>query len=432
MSEYFVKKISDNPDICVTVPGSKSITNRALLLGALAKGKTILRNVLFSEDSRAFIDSLMSLGFDLKVLENENTVEIEGLGGALPSTKASINVGKAGTAARFLTAYLAIFGDDIHIDSHPQMAQRPMDELYTALIEIGACIERHEKSFPIDIKKGSFPDYDSEVLIHLNIDKSSQYLSGLLMILPLKFKKSTIILTGNRKARSYVLMTEQMMNQFGFSGRIESKDENTYIITGGDYKCKDYAIEPDISSACYFYALAALTGGRCKVNYIRKDSLQGDMKFIYILEKMGCKLTWEDSLILYGPKNGILTGIEADFSDFSDQSLTMAAIAPFCESPVRVYGISHIRGQESDRIKAIHDILNFLGLRCDMDEDSFTVYPGAINGGEVETYDDHRVAMSFTVLGLKTGNIIIKNPECCYKTFEGFYDIIDRLIENNK
>lgn len=453
MTEYKVKKYLKD-DIVAEVPGSKSITNRALLLAAMADGTSRLEGAAFSEDSVHFLNALKELGFTAQVDEKKCSVVIEGHGGKIPNKNAKLYVGSAGTAARFLTAFTAMGDGEYILESSDQMRKRPMRELLVALESLGAEFTwlEDEYTFPMKVKGilyGRNSDINSakksqmnlngviaDKLIEpkqvdLNIDRSSQFLSALLLVLPIAFDDVTIKMTGTRQARSYVEMTEQMMKQFGHTG-IEKLAGDCYRVRGMKYTALNYNIEPDVSAACYFYALAAATGKRAMVKRMRKDSLQGDMKFIDLLEKMGCEVRWdkdkENNLWLKGP-DGKLKGIEVKMSDFSDQALTLAAIAPFADSKVTITGISHIRGQESDRIKVIVDELTKMGISCNELTDGVEIYPGTPKNVEIETYNDHRVAMSFAVTGLAGDGMTILNPECCKKTFAGFFDEIDRLEE---
>lgn len=432
MDTYEVGQLKDCPDIRVTVPGSKSITNRALLMAAMAQGETTLSGVLFSDDSRYFLQALQDLGFVVEIDEENKSVKVEGLGGRIPKEKAEIYVGSAGTAARFLTAFVAMAEGTFLLKSSPQMQKRPMKELLDALRELGAdirCMEQ-EDTFPMEIT-GIGTNCNEVREISLNIDRSSQFLSALLMTAPLRFKNLRICLTGQRSARSYVEMTEQMMKQFGHPG-VTRVDENCYEVSLATYEAKDYPIEPDVSAACYFYGMAAITGGRACVPYMRQDSLQGDMKFLSVLEKMGCKLYWQEgNLYLQGPETGKLQGIDVDLSDFSDQTLTLAAIAPYANAPVTVRNVGHIRGQECDRINAIETNLTKMKVRCDVREDGVTIYPSQPQPAEVETYDDHRVAMAFALTGLRAEGIVITNPKCCKKTFENYFEVLDKVLEDN-
>lgn len=453
MTEYKVKKYLKD-DIVAEVPGSKSITNRALLLAAMADGTSRLEGAAFSEDSVHFLNALKELGFTAQADEKKCSVVIEGHGGKIPNKNAKIYVGSAGTAARFLTAFTAMGDGEYILESSDQMRKRPMRELLVALESLGAEFTwlEDEYTFPMKVKGilyGRNSDINSakksemnlngviadKVIepkqVDLNIDRSSQFLSALLLVLPIAFDDVTIKMTGTRQARSYVEMTEQMMKQFGHTG-IEKLAGDCYRVRGMKYTALNYNIEPDVSAACYFYALAAATGKRAMVKRMRKDSLQGDMKFIDLLEKMGCEVRWdkdkENNLWLKGP-DGKLKGIEVKMSNFSDQALTLAAIAPFADSKVTITGISHIRGQESDRIKVIVDELTKMGISCNELTDGVEIYPGTPKNVEIETYNDHRVAMSFAVTGLAGDGMTILNPECCKKTFAGFFDEIDRLEE---
>lgn len=434
MDSYKVRKIQNKPDICVEVPGSKSITNRALLMAAMSDGRTVLDGVQFSEDSTHFLEALESLGFNVEADKDICRVTIEGLGGKIPKDYGDIYVGSAGTAARFLTSFAAM-GDGVYrIDSSEQMKKRPMKELFIALEQLGAHFEwiEEEYSFPVkvysigyNISEGT-EELREKADIELDIDRSSQFLSALLMTSPLRFKKTRIHLTGKRSARSYVAMTEQMMKQFGHRG-VEKVDNDTYEVEKGEYKSQMYHVEPDVSAACYFYAMAAVTGGRARVKHMVKESLQGDMKFIGLLKDMGCSIFWNETLELTGPPDGKLKGISADMSDFSDQALTLAAIAPFASDRTEIKGVGHIRGQESDRLNVIATELGRMGIRCEEKEDGVIIYPGMPKPCKVNTYNDHRVAMSFAVTGLMAEGIEILNPSCCSKTFASYFDVFDKI-----
>ena len=435
METYLVKTVKKPVDIAVEVPGSKSITNRALLMAAMGNGESVLHGVLFSDDSKHFLQALKDLGFVLEIDEEKCIVRIMGQGGAIPKKEAKVYVGSAGTAARFLTAFLAM-GDGVYeVDSSEQMKKRPMKELLIALEQLGAKIsyQGEEYTFPMTITgigKSRVGTDKEAAAIELNIDRSSQFLSALLMVAPIRFSSLRILLTGSRSARSYVEMTEQMMKQFGHPG-VKRLSENCYETVAGLYMAQDYQIEPDVSAACYFYAMAAVTGGSAMVRRMRRDSLQGDMKFLKVLEQMGCTLIWKESvseveqLYLKGPEK--LKGIEVSFSDFSDQALTMAAIAPYADAPVTIRGIAHTRGQESNRVAVIHTELERMGIRCEETEDSITIYPGKLHGAQIKTYDDHRVAMSFALTGLCTENVVIENPDCCKKTFPEYFTVLEQI-----
>lgn len=426
----------------VVVPGSKSITNRALLMGALAEGKTILRGVLFSEDSRVFMQALQDIGFRVEIEETEKVVTIEGLGGRLPVTGPGgkdpgrtadsgaglrkVYVGSAGTAARFLTALLALSGQEFVVEASEQMKKRPMEPLLRALKKLGACFEYLEKpySFPFRIcgREEKNPDY-----VELNIDASSQFLSALLLCGVMCREGITTRLTGTRSARAYVGISMDMMEQFGC--RTEQLDENTYrVLPGQRYRSGEYQIEPDVSAACYFYALAAVTGGEAKVKHVHRTTTQGDIQFVDVLEKMGCLVREEaDGIVVTGNRDRKLTGVHVCMSDFSDQTMTLAALAPFADGDTVIDGVGHIRGQESDRIRGIVTELGRMGISCEEREDGLTIHPGTVKPSLVSTYDDHRMAMAFSLIGCRAEGIVIDNPECCKKTFENYFDILTNL-----
>lgn len=429
MEKYLVKKVSAPLNIEVDVPGSKSITNRALLMAVMGYGESELQGVLFSDDSKYFLESLQSLGFSIKINKEAKSVRILGQGGGIPKKHAKVFVGSAGTAARFLTAFLAMNDGIYEVDASEQMKKRPMKELLVALEKLGARISYIEQEYTFPMIIEGIGVHSSTAEVELNIDRSSQFLSALLMVAPLRFDELIIRLTGSRSARSYVEMTEQMMKQFGHPG-VCQMGENCYKISDGKYVAQSYQIEPDVSAACYFYAMAAITGGSAIVHHMRKDSLQGDMRFIDILQKMGCTISWTDSgqLLLSGPPKGKLKGFTASFSDFSDQALTAAAIAPYANTPVTIRGIAHTRGQESDRISVICTELARLGIQCQEHEDGVTIYPGEMHGASIQTYDDHRVAMAFAITGLCTQGVIIENPQCCRKTFPEYFDVLDSIM----
>ncbi|MBR6229018.1 MAG: 3-phosphoshikimate 1-carboxyvinyltransferase [Eubacterium sp.] len=450
MSEvYRVKPFEKAVDIDVRVPGSKSMTNRALLLAALAEGESVLRGAGMSEDSRVFMEALRTLGFDLDELSDTDgdiSIRICGCGGLLPVKKADVYVGSAGTAARFLTAMMGLSDGCYEVTSSDQMKARPMRELLEALEQLGASFSFHEEpyAFPFTVYGRRHTENTGKPLpdeIPLNIDRSSQFLSALLLCGPMVPEGFTIRLTGSREARSYVVITEHMMRQFGYPEANNDSPEqqshasvqlNQYtIIPSAVYRSRDYRIEPDVSAACYFYAMAAVSGGSARVRGVNRKNTQGDMRFLDVLEQMGCEVTEEkdgDILVSRDP-NRPLHGLTVNMSDFSDQTMTLAAVAPFADSPTVITGVSHIRGQESNRILAIVTELTRLGIRCEEREDGVEIRPGTDSSGEtlIETYQDHRMAMAFAVLGTGRPGVVIDNPGCCRKTFEQFFTVLDAL-----
>lgn len=428
--------------VITEVPGSKSITNRALLLAIMAEGRTTLRGALFSDDSRHFMSCVKELGFEAVVEEEKRMITVTGHGGAVPKREASIYVGSAGTAARFLSAYLGVSHGTYHLDASEQMCRRPMAPLLSVLTELGCRVEcgREEGHFPFTLEASGF----NKNSVTVDIGSSSQFLSALLIASVLSPEDVKLDVQGTH-GMAYIHMTERMMEQFGvtverYSFSMEEgagqhsayageEAHTAYRIKGGQaYRSLDYQIEPDVSSACYFYAMAPLLGISVQVRHVHFDSLQGDVEFLRILERMGCQLTEEAEGIRVSG-NGSFHGVEADMSACSDQAITLAALAPFADSPTTITGIGHIRHQESDRMMAIVTELEKLGIRCEMGEDFIKIYPGTPRGGLIKTYDDHRMAMGFSLIGLRTEGIVIDDPDCCRKTFENYFEVLEDVIE---
>lgn len=443
MTQYACRPLRCGGQYEVTVPGSKSITNRALLIGALAEGTTTLEGVLFSDDSRVFMKALQDIGFSVEIEEEKHRVTIMGLGGKIPgSDRADENtedgkacrrvyVGSAGTAARFLTAFLALSGQCFLVESSEQMKGRPMKPLLLALESLGAEFEYLEQPYRFPFRICGRIENDPEQ-VELNIDESSQFLSALLLSGVMCADGITIHLTGTRNARAYVGISMKMMEAFGC--QVGQLDQNTYrIFPRQEYRGRRYRIEPDVSAACYFYAIAAVTGSEVKVRHVHRDTDQGDIRFVDVLERMGCRTREEpDGIVVCGQTDVGLKGIHVDMANFSDQTMTLAAIAPFAQGETVIDGIGHIRRQESDRIHGIVTELSRMGVACEEREDGITIYPGEVKPTVVQTYEDHRMAMAFAVTGCRVDGIVIDNPGCCRKTFENYFSLLTSLDLINK
>lgn len=454
---YEVKKVNNPHDIFTTVPGSKSITNRALLIAALAKGRSVLRGVLFSDDSRYFMKALQDLGFHVQIDEKNCTVEIEGCGGEIPCVNmpssntidteydnnqkvdATIYVGSAGTAARFLTAFLGLSKGTFRVTASEQMKKRPMKELLVALEEMGSQIIYEEEPYRFPFIIGNFECKNNRVTV--DVDKSSQFLSALLISSVLLPQDFSIDIKGNH-GMAYVDMTIRMMSQFDISvektadesyRRYIKREEREQCITENvtsqnGYQARDYMIEPDVSAACYFYALSPLLKVSVKVQNVHMDCLQGDINFLKILDQMGCRLTDEvDGVLMSPPREGLLGGT-FDLSGFSDQALTLAAIAPFASSNVCIMNIGHIRYQECDRMNAIVQNLSAMGISVASEDNNIFILHGKAKGCEIETFEDHRVAMAFSLPGVLIDGIYIKNPSCTRKTFENYFKVLEEYV----
>lgn len=388
-----------NKSAVVHVPGSKSITARALLLAALADGESTLYGAQLSDDCATFIEAVKSLG--IKVDVNGTTVKVEGCGGKIPVKSASVYVGSAGTAARFITAMLALSEGEFELTSSEQMQRRPQVALISALKTLGAQFEflGEENCFPFIIRGTKEPPCE----VTVDITKSSQFLSALLMAGVLAGKPFTIKTAGSH-GMDYVNMTLDMLWSFGVN--VEEKD-GAYTVCG-KYSPKKYDIEPDVSAACYFYAMNRLLGTEIKVAGVMPRTMQGDIKFIDLIKNFD--------------------GGRVDMSAFSDQALTLAAVAPYLKNPTEIVGVAHIRGQECDRNKAIVHNLTAMGVSCEEREDGVKIYPSTPHGAEIETFGDHRVAMAFSLCGLRTDGIVIKDAEVCSKTFKEYFDTLDDLL----
>ena len=399
---YSVKNIYGkikNKNVVVQVPGSKSITARAFLLAALAKGQSTLYNAQFSDDCAVFFDCLKNLGIACEV--DGTTVKIEGCGGKLPVKSAKINVQSAGTAARFLTAFLAFSDGEFYVDSSEQLKRRPIQPLIESLTAAGATIISGNGTFPITIRGTSKPAPE----ITVDITKSSQFLSALLMA-GVCAKSGIKLNTIGNHGLDYVNMTLDMMWSFG----VTVEERNGAYTVKGEYVAKKYDIEPDISSACYFYAVNKILGTDISVKGVMPHSMQGDVKFINVLKNFN--------------------GGRVDMSTFSDQALTLAAIAPYLDCPTHICGITHLREQECDRIKAIQVNLSAMGVKCEEYADGVTIYPSEPKPAKIDTFGDHRVAMAFALTGLRTDCIEIQNAEVCSKTFKNYFEVLDKLCND--
>jgi len=418
--------INHDTKICASVPGSKSITNRALLLSMLSDCKVTLNGVLFSDDSRHFIKCVKDLGVNCVVDEENHVITIEGTSGKIPTVEGSIYVGSAGTAARFLSATLGISQGVYHIDASEQMRKRPMAPLLNSLTELGC-----EVIYPEDGLEGHFPftlksHGISKNHISINIDSSSQFLSALLIASVLSNENFTIDIEGSH-GMSYIEMTKKMMSQFGVTCN-DISSNSIQIFTNQKYHLEKYDIEPDASAAAYFYAMCPLLNIPAMVKGIHFDSLQGDVEFIKALEKMGCTANdTAEGIVVFPPSSGEYNGINIDMHAFSDQAITLAALAPFANSPTTITGIGHIRLQESDRLSAISTELGKMGIKTEEGDDYITIYPGTPKPSSVCTYDDHRMAMGFSLIGLRSEGIEILDPLCCRKTFENYFDILEEV-----
>jgi 3-phosphoshikimate 1-carboxyvinyltransferase len=426
-NDFFqVPTVSGPLNFTVVVPGSKSITNRALLIAALCENRVSLGNVLFSDDSKYFMDCLAKLGFQVARNEVSKKVDIVGHGGKIPNRQAEIYVGSAGTAARFITALLALSDGHYLVNSSPQMASRPMQPLLEPLRQLGTEFEflQTPNCLPYYLRGTEFKGGQ----VTLAASQSSQFLSALLLVGGYGKKDLEITLDGPLAARPYIEMTLKMMQDFGV--KVATEDYQRFVVPQGQkYQARDYAIEPDVSNANYFLAIAALTGGSVLVQGIQLASLQGDIRFIDILKQLGSRVEERaDGIWLQGPEGGRFPGIDIDLGAMPDQTMTLAVLAPFATSPTNIRNVGLIKFHESNRIQAIINELTRLGIRAEETETGVKIYPGSPVAADIETYDDHRMAMAFSLIGLRVPGVRIKNPGCTGKTFANYFECFSKVV----
>ena len=409
-------------DATVRVPGSKSLTNRALLIAALANGKTCLTNALFSDDSHYFTKALQTLGFDVQLDEANYSMSVTGLGGKIPAKKAELFIGNAGTAARFLSAFLTLGNGEYILDGEPRMRERPIGDLIEALNQLGVEMEAKNNCPPVEIFAKGLPGGKTRIAG----DISSQFLSALLMTAPYAQSSIEVELTTDLNSKPYVDMTISIMKDFGIE--IE-RDQYSYItIHPSAYSpITNYSIESDASAASYFFAAPAICGGMVRVENISRKSVQGDIGFLDVLTKMGCVVKeFDNSITVHRPSS--IVGIDIDMRDIPDTAQTLAAIAPFADSPTRIRGIASARVKETDRVHATCVELDRLGVRVEELEDGMTIHPvETMRSASIQTYNDHRMAMAFSLIGLRFDGVTIENPSCVSKTFPNFFEVLEML-----
>lgn len=415
----------------VSIPGSKSITNRALPIAALADGETTLTGALFSDDTRYMAAALNQLGIRVTSDPAAQSFTIVGSGGTIPAESAELFLGNSGTSVRFLAAMVALGHGSYVLDGVPRMRERPIDPLLGALkqLEVSATSLMAEGFPPIKIEAAGI--HGNSVTMAGN--KSSQYFTGLLMAAPYAQNGMTINVEGELVSRPYIEITADVMAAFGVEAEIDEDYRQFRVEAGQRYQGRVYHIEPDASGASYFFAAAAITGGEVRVDGLGIDSLQGDLDFVYILEEMGATVEVRDSeTIVRGPADGKLRGGDFDMTEVSDTAQTLAAIAPFADSPVTIRGVAHNRIKETDRISAVATELRKLGQHVEEFEDGMTITPAPVTPAEIETYDDHRMAMSFGVTGLRAPGVRILDPGCTAKTFPDYWDRLLQLTGTNR
>jgi 3-phosphoshikimate 1-carboxyvinyltransferase len=411
-------------DVAVRVPGSKSLTNRALLAAALADGTTTLTNALFSDDSRYFAGALEQLGFTVGRQAVETTLTVAGQGGRIPAAAADLFVGNAGTAARFLTAMLTLGHGRYQLDGEPRMRERPISDLLDALAQLGAHVSSPTGCPPVTVTASGLPGGRATVAG----DVSSQFLSGLLLVAPYAQAPVELVVERGLNSKPYVDLTLGVMADFGVT--VEREGYARFRVTPQRYQPREpYAIESDASAASYFFAAPAVCGGRVRVENLSRRSRQGDVGFVEVLAAMGCTVTEGDNWMeVAGPPPGALRGVEVDLRDIPDTAQTLAAVAPFASTPTVIRGIASARLKETDRVAAMCAELARLGVTVTELPDGLVIQPGAsFRPARVQTYNDHRMAMAFALVGLRVPGVEIENPGCVSKTFPNYFGVLEQL-----
>ena len=413
-------------DARVRPPGSKSLTNRAFVCAALASADrdSVVKGALEADDTTAMAVALRALGASVRAVPESENVRVTGTGGEITAADVTVDARLSGTTARFVLPLLALGRGPLRLDGAPPLRARPMADGIAALRALGAeVVEEGEPGrLPVVVRGPAVPP-TGPLRLEVAGDASSQFVSGLLMAGPMWPQGLRVTVAGPLVSRPYVDMTVAVMRAFGASVVV---DAGGWSVAPGGYQRAVYDVEPDASAASYFFAAAAICGGRVTVEGLGKDSLQGDLHFVDVLEQMGCRVERRDRSTTV-ERTGDLVGVDVDMADLSDTAQTAAVTAVFATTPTRVRGIGFIRAKETDRVGNVVRELRRCGIDADEEPDGFLVRPGRPQPATIETYDDHRMAMSFALLGLAAAGIEIADPGCVSKTFPTFWRALDGL-----
>ncbi len=410
-------------------PGSKSITNRALVCAALARGTTTLTGALDSQDTRVMVDGLATLGIGVEPDWKGATIVVRGAGGSIPSSQATLDCAASGTTIRFLAAVCSLGDGAYRLDGTPRMRKRPIGDLLEALRALGveASAESPGGCPPVAIRSGGMPGGATTV----RGGTSSQFASALAMVAPCTPLGMAIDFEGRLVSLPYLEMTRRVMADFGAACNVDGPAR--WSIPAGHYIGRDYAIEPDASAASYFLAAAAITGGSVRVDGLSRRSMQGDVDFALALEAMGCGVHWHedphtpaaDSVTVSGRAS---RGIDIDMNAISDTVPTLGVVALFADGPTTIRNVAHIRDKETDRIGDLGRELSRLGARIEERADGLTIHPAPLSAAALATYDDHRMAMSLALAGLRVPGVRILDPRCTGKTFPGYWQSLAGIV----
>lgn len=401
-----------------SVPGSKSLSNRALVVASLAEGPSRLSNILHSDDTRFMMRHLSTLGVTLHA--TDDVVEIEGTSGRFPAVNATLFCGNAGTTVRFLTALCTLVPGVQTITGDDRMQQRPIQDLVEGLLALGADVEARSGCPPVCVRSAGLRGGSISVLAH----RSSQYLSGLLMIAPYAQEAITIDVASDMVSESYVELTLEVMAAFGVV--VERPAAQRFIVPHQRYKGRAFAIEGDATSAGYWWGLAALTGSRITVANVQPSSSQGDVALLQILARMGCQVSFDRGITVQGPSSLKSPGT-VDMNRLPDGVMTLAVVAALAEGETRIVNVANLRLKESDRLAALVSELRRVGIAADELSDGIRIQGGKPHGAEIETYADHRMAMSFAILGARVPGISLRDPACVSKSYPTFFEQLEAL-----
>lgn len=416
-----INSITSNIDTKLKAPPSKSYTHRALFVAALANGKSKIIDPLISDDTNYTINCLKQLGVKIteEPIEDGIIFYIEGSGGNLKESTAPLYIGNSGTTLRFLMATASLVNGVVTIDGDEEVRKRPVKGLEDSLKRLGIAIDSNKGCPPVRISSNGI--IGGETILEPR--ESSQYLSALLIASPYARPYMKINVTGQVPSSPYVEMTLDVMGKFGI--RVQRKDFSEFYISPSKYVGQEYIVEGDFSNSSYFMAVAAIGGGRITIENLNKNSKQADKAFVDILEKMGCEVEWDNnSLTLTG---GELKGIEIDMKKSPDIVPTLAVVSAFAKGPTKIYNIETLRFKETDRLSAVANELSKIGCKVEEGSDHMIIIPDKLFGAEIETYKDHRMAMSFAVAGLFIEGIKILDPDCVAKSYPTFWEDFSKI-----
>jgi 3-phosphoshikimate 1-carboxyvinyltransferase len=431
MTALTLKPATGPLDAVVRVPGSKSLTNRALTVAALADGKSRLHQALLADDTRHMIEALRTLEVHIEVDQARGTIAVQGCGGHIPASGANLYCGNSGTTMRFCTALVSLGMGDYRLEGAPRMYERPIGPLVDALRRLGGRFEY--------LDADGYPPLVAHAVglnggeVRFSSPPSSQMISGLLMVAPYAYNDVFAEVRGQLVSKPYVAMTLKVMEAFGVIvlANVDDRGARYVVAAPQRYEGRDYEIEPDASNASYFLAAPAVAGGRVTVEGLGVASVQGDVRFVDLLEQMGCRVERDQArLTVHGPGDQRLRGIDADLNDMPDLAQTLAVVALFAEGATRIRNVQNLRIKETDRLAALARELTRLGATVETHADGLTIQPpDKVLPAAIDTYADHRMAMSFAIAALAVDGIAINDPACVSKTFPDFFQRWGRLTE---